>query len=322
MGELRKDYILDRYVIIASERGKRPHQFAKETAQPKCPTPDFFAPGNENMTPPEIMRVENDDPKTKKRWPWKIRVFPNKFMAVKEDGNAEIKTDNQFYTFSDNFGKHEVIVETPDCSKQLWDLDISHIKQVIDVYCRRITEIRKIKGIKYVCIFKNNGKEAGTSIVHSHSQVIAYNKIPEIVRQKVEASKKYPICPYCSLINNEKQSFRRCFENHTFVAFAPYASRFPFEVLILPKAHVKDIVDLDDGQKHDLADIMKNVLLKLKELNAPFNYVIHNAPQGENMHFQIEILPRLTTWAGFEMSGTVINPMPPEDAAKFYRGEE
>ncbi|MCX6707705.1 MAG: galactose-1-phosphate uridylyltransferase, partial [Candidatus Woesearchaeota archaeon] len=207
MGELRKDYILDRWVIIASERGKRPHDFAKEKLESGDPKTCYFCPGNENTTPAEISRIDNDDPRTIKRWPWKMRIFPNKFNAVRPEGQMEIRTDNTFYTFSANYGFHEVIVETPDHSKQLWDLRDSEIKQVIDLYCDRINELGKKQGIKYVCVFKNSGRDAGTSIIHSHSQAIAYNKVPEFIQQEVEASKKYPACPYCSIINNERSSY-------------------------------------------------------------------------------------------------------------------
>lgn len=321
MGELRKDYILDRWVIISSDRAKRPHEFAKEAVNPGSAKDCFFCPGNESQTPPEISRVENDDKNTKKKWQWKIRVFPNKFSAVKPEGEYNIKTDNQFYTFSANYGKHEVIVETPDHKEQLWDLDKGRIRGVLDAYCRRIKEIGKMQGIGYVCVFKNSGKDAGTSIIHSHSQVIGYNKVPEFVQQKINASKNYPICPYCSIIPREKDSYRRCFENNTFVAFTPYASRFPFEIWIFPKEHTMSIVDLDNGRLDDLADMLLKILRKLRKLNAPFNYVVHNAPDGQDLHFHIEVLPRLATWAGFEFSGTVINAVNPEDAAKFYRGE-
>lgn len=322
MGELRKDYVLDRWTIIAAERGKRPHDFAKEKTEPGNPKTCFFCPGNESSTPPEIARIKNNDMRSAKKWPWKMRIFPNKFNAVRPEGQMDIKTDNIFYTFSANYGFHEVIVETPDHFRQLWDLEEKDIKQVIDVYCDRINELGKKEGIKYVCVFKNSGKDAGTSIIHSHSQVIAYNKVPEFVQQEAEASKKYATCPYCSIINNEKGSYRRCFENSSFAAFTPYASRFPFEIWIFPKEHVKSIVDLGEKQREELADIMSRILKRLKELNASFNYVIHNAPKGDDLHFHIEVLPRLATWAGFEFSGTVINTESPEEAAKFYRGEQ
>ncbi|MCX8147256.1 MAG: galactose-1-phosphate uridylyltransferase, partial [Candidatus Woesearchaeota archaeon] len=104
--------------------------------------------------------------------------------------------------------------------------------------------------------------------------------------------------------------------------FTPYASRFPFEIWVFPKYHIRSITELDDAKLMELADIMERILKKLKDLNAPYNYVVHNAPDNQDLHFHIEILPRLATWAGFEFSGTIINTMSPEDAAKFYRGEQ
>ncbi|MFC1691259.1 galactose-1-phosphate uridylyltransferase [Nanoarchaeota archaeon] len=313
--ELRKDYILDRWVILATARAKRPHQFKleKKTEPPKT---DFFAPGNEHLTPTEIMRVVDENNHDN----WKIRVFPNKFAAVEPEGNSEIKTDNTFFTFSDAYGHHEVVVETPD-DRQLWDLSEDEIHSVLKVYSERIKALSSDPNIKYACVFKNSGKEAGTSIVHSHSQIISYNKVPETVQQEINAVANFETCPYCDIINIEKDSSRRCFENDNFVAFTPYCSRFPFEIWVFPKQHLTNITEMNNDQIDQMAEIMKNILVKLKELNAPFNYVLHYSPQGENLHFHVEILPRLSTWAGFEMNGTIINTMTPETAAEFYRGE-
>ncbi len=313
MGELRKDYILDRWVIIASERAKRPQQFRREDVQEEVKSCDF-CPGSENATPPEVYRVE-------KNGTWQVRAFPNKFAAVKQEGDPVIHTDNVFYTYASNYGKHLVLTETPEHTKQLWDLDVEEIVLVLRGYIEMIYLMHDDPSIKYVTIFKNHKKEAGTSIVHSHSQIIGYNKVPEEVAREVEATKSYNFCPYCDVIQREKGSARRCFENENFVAFCPYASRFPFEVWILPKQHLTHLEDIKD--LHGLAAMMKTVLSKLKELNAPFNYVLHHSPTpADKLHFHIEIMPRLTTWAGFEMNGTVINPQPPEEAARFYRGEE
>jgi len=312
--ELRKDYILDRFVLISPSRGKRPHEFVtKEEAVPEA---CYFCPGNESSTPPEIMRVPDE------KGGWKIRVFPNKFAAAELKGNFEIRTDNKYYTFSDGYGEHEVIAETPDHKKQLADLSEEEIKNVLEVYAQRISSLSTVKGIKYVSVFKNQGKDAGTSIIHSHTQIIALNLIPQLVQEELEAIKKYSYCPYCEIIGNEKRSFRRCFENENFAAFAPYASRFHYEIWIFPKQHIKTITLMNGAQLFDLARIMKQVLLKLKEINAPYNYVLHYH-NDDAYHFHIEVLPRLATWAGFEYSTEMaINSVPPEDAAKFYRGEE
>jgi len=313
--ELRKDYILDRYVIVSEGRGKRPFEFKKEEEVEKGKV-DFFAPGNEHLTPPEIGRIGG-----KNRW--KIRWFPNKFYAVEPKGNPEIRTDNKYFTYSSAYGYHEVIVETPFINKQLWDLRVGRIKEVLGVYALRIKELHNDRNIKYVCIFKNHGKEAGTSLVHSHSQLIAYNKVPNLVKDKIEAVKRYESCPYCEILDVEKGSDRRCFENENFVAFTPYASRFHFEIWVMPIKHIKNITEMNDRELTDLADILKKILLKLKDINADYNLELFYSPDKEDLHFHIEVSPRLALQGGFEiLSNDIINSVSPEDAAKFYRGEE
>lgn len=311
--ELRKDYILDRYVILSTGRIQRPKQFGKKEEEKieKC----FFCPGNESMTPPEIGRIEKDGK-------WIIRWFPNKFPAVDLNGSPKIRTDNTFFTFSNAYGYHEVVAETNDHSKQLWDLGVEHIALVLKVYRDRIKELSSKGNIKYVCLFKNSGRDAGTSIVHSHTQIIAYNKVPELVADEVRKSMEFSQCPYCDILNIEKKSDRRCFENDSFVAFCPYASRYHYEVWIFPKEHLRDMEKFDDKKFNDLALILHLVLVKLKELGLSYNFEFHYAPKGEDLHFHIEICPRDAIWAGFELlTDEIINSIIPEEAAKFYRGE-
>jgi len=208
--ELRKDYVLNRWVFIAPERKKRSKEFVKKIET--C----FFCPGNENLTPAEIGRVEENNK-------WKIRYFKNKFPIVDKEKN--IKEENEFFTWSSAYGEHEVIVECREHDKQLWDLPTDHIKQILEVYKNRINELSKDN--KYVLVFKNHGFEAGTSLVHTHTQVVALNKIPQLVVDEVNANKE---CNYCKIIKIEEESKRKCFSNKNFIAFAPYASRFNFEV--------------------------------------------------------------------------------------------
>lgn len=360
MTELRKDYLLDRYVIIAPNRGKRPHQFKeddkkkeehkeednKESTEEKKILLDncFFCRGHEKETPEEIYRL------TKKN-DWQIRVFPNKF-AVVGSGNAAIRTDNDFFTFADGVGEHEIIVETPFHNKQLADLPVEEFVDVFNTYIFRIKELEKKPDVKYVLVFKNHGSNAGTSIVHSHSQVIAYNLMPTIIKQKEEAVRNYvdkkeeavkkyneehnknnnedkksaehnTVCPYCKIMNIEKTSFRKVFENKTCVCFTPYASRMPYEVWFFPKRHIVKAEELSNIEINDLCDLLKKVLVKLKEMNASYNFYLHSGTGNErNFHFHIELLPRISTWAGFEFgTDTIINTTSPEDAAEFYRGE-
>jgi UDPglucose--hexose-1-phosphate uridylyltransferase len=330
MTELRKDYLMNKFVIISPKRGQRPHEFKHESKdnikieeeKKKC----FFCPGNEDQTPDEIYRIkdENNDKY------WKIRVFPNKFAAV-GDGNAKIETHNEFFTFSGAVGKHEVIVETPDHEKQLVDLDEKHIVEIFKTYKKRIEELEKEENVKYVIAFKNHGKDAGTSIKHSHSQIVAYNIVPSLIKEEEEAVKKYaenaannnmdPHCAYCKILNIEKTSDRKVFENNSFVCFTPYASKMPYEIWFMPKRHVISIKELNENELFDLAEILKKTLVRLEKMGASYNFYLHNGTGDEKQfHFHIELLPRISKWAGFELgTGTIINSVTPEDAAKYYR---
>ncbi len=317
--ELRKDYLLDRWVIISEGRGKRPKEFVKEDLPEKDDT-CYFCSGNEKLTPPEIDRFEKDGK-------WKIRVFPNKFPATSQEGISEIKTDNSFFTFSNPYGKHEVVAEMPEHNRQIFDLNKNELLELFKIYSLRFTELSKDATSKYVLIFKNHGKEAGTSLKHSHTQIISMNFMPSLIKSEIQASidwkAKNGICPYCQILNIEKGSFRKCFENLNFVAFTPYASRYNYEIWLFSKKHCKSIDEFNIDELKDLTHIFKLIMDKLKELNCSFNFYLHNSPKGEDLHFHMEFTPRIATWAGFEIgSDAIINSISPEEAAKFYRGEK
>jgi len=317
--ELRKDYILNRWVIINTERAKRPQDFVKEKpaakTEGKCP----FCPGNEAMTPPEISRVEE-------KGNWAIRVFPNKFPAVTLEGNPEVETEGRFFAQSDGYGKHEVIVETPRHDEALAELPVERINALLHVYRERISALKKLKAIEHIAVFKNHGKEAGTSLEHEHSQVIAYNRPSTTVKREANAAasyyRKHKKCPWCEIIETERKGPRRCYENNGFVSFCPYASRFAFEIAVFPKKHVQSLAELGEEELADLAEIIKKALGKLHALNAPYNMYIHESPKGKKMHFHLKINSRLLSWGGFEHStGCVINTVAPEQAAEYYRKE-
>tara|TARA_B100002003_G_C14097139_1_gene527688 strand:- start:49 stop:990 length:942 start_codon:yes stop_codon:yes gene_type:complete len=313
LGILRKDYVLDRWVYYATERRKRPMEF-KKTEHIKESRVCFFCHGNEHLTPPEIGRIPEEDK-------WKIRWFPNKFPAVELKGDPKIRK-NKFLTYSSAYGVHEVIAETRFHKKQLADLSVDHIKDILKIYTHRIEVLSKLKNIRYVSVFKNHGVFAGTSLVHSHTQVAAISMLPKEVMDKVNAAKKHSGCPYCDIIKIERKTKRKIFENKNIIAFAPFASRFNFEVSIFPKKHRKNIIDFDDKELEDLAKILKKILLKLKKSNSSYNYYLHYAPKGHDLHFHIELTPRFAKWGGFELStGAIINSVMPEDAAKFYKSK-
>ncbi|MBS3114826.1 DUF4931 domain-containing protein [Candidatus Woesearchaeota archaeon] len=311
MGIIRKDYILDRWVYYATERRKRPRELKNVAVKDDSKT-CFFCPSNEHLTPPEIGRVEY-------KGSWKIRWFLNKFPAVEKKGTAKLKS-KKFFSEGDSYGIHEVIVETQHHKSQLADLPAQDIRELLEVCKFRIKELSKLKGIRYVEIFKNHGKDAGTSLFHSHTQVTALPQVPTMVMEEANAAKKYRKCSYCEIIKHEAKSERKIFETKNAVAFAPFASRFNYEAWIFVKKHKTSMEELNDEELSDIALILKKILFKFKKINASYNFFIHYSPEKENLHFHIEVCPRIATWGGFELStNAVINSVLPEDAARFYR---
>ncbi|MBI2653774.1 DUF4921 family protein [Candidatus Woesearchaeota archaeon] len=311
MGILRRDYIIGRWVYYAVSRKKRPREFKSAEIRDNAKL-CFFCPWNTHLTPPEIGRVEY-------KGGWKLRWFLNKFPAVEKKGSHKIKS-KKYFAEGPSYGVHEVIVETQHHKSQLADLPVQQIKELFDVYKVRIRELSKLKGIKYVDIFKNHGKDAGTSLIHSHSQIMALTQVPNLLREEAEAVNKYKKCPYCSIIKLEAKSKRRIFETKNVIAFAPFASRFNYEAWIFVKQHKKTMEELEEYEMQDLALALKKILVKLKKINASYNFYLHYSPQKENLHFHIEVTPRMATWGGFELStDAIINSVLPEDAARFYR---
>ena len=314
MGILRKDYILERWVFYASGRKKRPMEFFQGEKQNSSPKTCLFCPTNEHLTPKEIGRVEE-------KGSWKIRWFPNKFPAVEMKGSAKLSKKNEFSIEGSTYGRHEVIVETRHHSKQLADLSVEHIKEVLEVCLLRINALSKAKSAQYVTVFKNHGSSGGTSLVHSHMQIASLPILPSEIIEKIRAIKKLGKCPYCAIIKLESKSKRKIMETKNAVAFAPFASRFNYEAWIFPKRHVQGI-ELNDKEIYDIALILRIILLKLKKNNASYNFFFQYAPKSNDLHFHIEVAPRIAKWAGFEFStGAVINSVMPEDAAKFYRSK-
>jgi UDPglucose--hexose-1-phosphate uridylyltransferase len=308
---LRKDYILDRWTYISPQRNKRPQHFKKikHTPHPRnCP----FCSGREAQTPPEKGRI------IEKRKKWLIRWMPNKFPALSAKESSNI-SNNQFFFAETAYGLQEVIVETPD-KRQLADLSNDHIAALLKVYNYRIQELEKLPNINYVSVFKNKGKEAGASIVHSHSQVIATKRIPHSVKDELETYNKFKYCPYCRIIEDESKGPRQVFENKDFTAFCPYAPRFNYEVWIFPKQHMNNLTKLKEKQYFALAEILKKILKRLQTVDAPYCFYIQYGPYNQDFHWHIELLPRLNTSGGFELSGgDIIVTVSPEKAANFYK---
>lgn len=329
MPELRKDPIIDRWVIISTERGKRPVFFSEELLPSKaavCP----LCPGNEAMTPPEVYIKKASDLQGNVS-KWSLRVVPNKFPALRIEGDLG-KEGLGLYDKMNGIGAHEVIVETPNHGENLWDMPVDRIKDVFTAYRERIVDLSRDKRFKYIMVFKNHGSVAGASLDHSHSQLIALPIVPKRVVEEINGGLMYykfkDRCIFCDMIIQEKEEdIRVVYENEHFIAISPYAARFPFETWIMPKKHEAVFADHDrqDGF-FSLSQALSAILKRyVRVLNAPpYNYVIHTAPSGNgnisHFHWHIELIPRLTKMAGFEWgTGFYINPTPPEEATVYLK---
>ena len=328
MSQLRKDPILGRWVIIAEERARRPTDF---TPLPEIPSKGAcpFCEGNEHMTPKEIIAYRN--PGSSPNSPgWKIRVVSNKYPALRVEGDLDKRGDG-IYDRMNGIGAHEVIIETPEHVTSITDIPDEHVADIIKIYKERMLDLKKDKRFLSGMLFKNVGAASGASLEHTHSQLIILPTVPIRVNQEMVGSNEFfkyrGRCVYCDIIRQENEQKERVIcEINNFIAIAPYASRFPFEVWILPKQHQSHFEDITESDLWGIVKCLKTVLIKLESTleRPPYNYMIHTSPFNtkdiEYYHWHIEITPRLTRVAGFEWgTGFYINPVLPEQAAKYLR---
>ena len=328
MPELRKDPVVGRWVIISTERARRPNDFQREPVRPKgenC----VFCPGNEDKTPPEILAGRPSDslPNTPG---WTYRVVPNKFPALRIEGDLE-PTGEGLFDRMNGVGAHEVVVETPDHRGSLATMDVEALGEVLVAFRERLLDLKKDPRFEYVLVFKNHGEAAGASLEHPHSQLIATPITPIMVTEELEGSLRYwemkERCVWCDIVRQERRSRHRIIvEANGFVALAPFAPRFPFETWILPTHHRSAFDDNGVDDLRGLADVLGDFLRRLDQVlqHPPFNFVLHTAPLRdgplEHFHWHLEVMPKLTNVAGYEWgSGFFINPVPPEDAAAALR---
>ena len=328
MSELRKDPVTGRWVIISSERGRRPSDFQEAPPKRKggfCP----FCAGNERFTPPEILAYREPGTLPNSAG-WSLRVVPNKFPALKIEGNLD-KTGIGLFDKMNGIGAHEVIIENPSHEMTMSKLPERKIEDILWAYRDRVIDLKKDPRFQSILIFKNEGEAAGASLEHSHSQLIALPIIPRQVSEEIEGARLYynykERCIYCDIVRQEMYAEERnVAENEHFLAITPFAARFPFETWIIPKTHNACFDESQPWEYSSLARILKNVLQRLdKVLNIPpYNYIIHTCPLRSQMkefyHWHLELIPKLIRIAGFEWgSGFYINPTSPEEAAKFLR---
>ena len=328
MPELRKDPITGRWVIIATDRVRRPSDFSRESVPPPsarfCP----FCYGNEQKTPPEVLAYRQQGPPNSPGW--SVRVVPNKFPALGIEGDLNRQGDG-IYDKMNGVGAHEVIIETPDHKATMSDMPEKQIEEVLWAYRDRMNDLKRDQRFRYIVIFKNYGEAAGASLEHPHSQLIALPVIPKRVREELDGARNYfefkERCIYCDIIRQEVAAGERLVaETDRFLVVEPYAPRFPFETWILPKRHESHFENSDAPTLQNLAWMVRSTLKKIeKVLERPaYNFIVHSAPVQEPTlpyyHWHIEIIPKLTKVAGFEWgTGFYINPTPPEESAKFLR---
>lgn len=303
--EIRKDYIQDKYVIIAPRRHIRP-QDTKIAVTEKSTTSSASCP-----LCPRNINHEKAELTIKEKGRWLIKVIKNKYPAVSLDNPKA-------------YGIQEVVIETPDHNKHLDGLSIDNIKKLFDAYAERTKKISRNKKIEYILIFKNNGGRAGASLFHAHSQIFATQFLPPHLLDKSQKTQAYKLqhgsCVYCDVIQKERKSPRFIWEDQHVICFAPYASIHNYEAWILPKRHIDNVTLLNDSEKRSFAHILKHVTYAIEQLGLPYNYYFHQVIKDEDQHLYLKIIPRGSVWAGVEIgSGLIINPVAPEEAAEYYR---
>lgn len=339
MSELRHDPLNKRWVIIASERAERPQEFVVDGSTTNglaaCP----FCEGNEDATPPEIA-VRRPPPGLPNGPGWRVRVVPNRYPALAIEGLPE-RRGVGLYDRMRGIGAHEVIIETPEHALEISRQPVAHVEEVVSMWRERVADLMRDRRFKYVLLFKNEGALAGASLAHPHSQIVATPVTPREIAVQLEASYTHfrakERCLFTDLLDQEiAEGHRIVYESDEFVAFCPYASRFPFETVLAPRRQTHDFGRLDPKLVPGFSRALKDVLSRLRALlrDCPYNLVLHTAPNAHvephrshwfetlahDWHWYLAILPRLTRVAGFEWgTGFHINPTPPEEAARLLR---
>jgi len=325
--ELRQEPCTKRWVIISPKRSKRPHDFTKDEEKLELPPWDEscpFCPGNEGETPPEVFSIQGEKG-------WLARVVPNKFPALSaEITHIEVKGVDPFVSLP-GAGRHEVVIESPVHNQTLGNMEVEQIENLVACWLQRYRSLRQDKRLKYICIFRNHGERAGTSLIHPHSQIIATPIVPEHVREEIEEARRYYDdrlrCAYCDVAEKEREADERMvLESDHYLAFTPFASRMPFEVWIVPKKHKPSFDAIDEKEEKDLALVINDLFGALyRGLNDPhYNVLLHSTPLTDSCedyyHWHLEVLPRITIQAGFELgTGIFINTTSPEEAARYLR---
>jgi len=326
MSELRHNPITGQWVIVAENRGARPQdlvvqQIIQDTAH--CP----FCEGHEQSTPAEVFALRSPESRANERG-WRVRVVPNKFPAVgaasPQTGLSSAGFERYDTTMLPGLGVHEIIIESPRHLTSVAQLEDGQFVEVLYVYRNRLAVLRKLPQFSNLVLFKNSGAGGGATLAHLHSQLVALCADRSIYADRSPALREAGNCPLCATIETDSQ--RLVAKSERFLAVCPFASRFAYEIWVVPRQHLPRFEETAPELLPELAQLLRSVLVKLEATvkSSAYNYIIHTAPfdtAGANhYHWHIEILPRLSNLAGFELgTGCFINTVSPERAAAALR---
>lgn len=329
MPQLRQDELTGRWIVMAPERANRPMSVQDQPADvPNVCDP--FAEGSEHMTGPEVMALRRDG------FPadgsgWTLRVVKNKYPAFQLSPSAELSCDQGADQSISAIGAHEVIVECPQFEANLARLPVESFRDLFDAYRERLAFHKRDPRLVHATVFKNKGALAGASLGHSHSQLVVTPFIPNALEQEFAAAlmhyQKTGRSIFDEILEKELKATKRIvIESRHVVAYCPYASRFPYEMCLMPKSQISHYEDSPQEVLDDLATVMKEVLERLTLVlnDPPYNFILHTAAflPGESPSFRwhIELFPRITRPAGFEWgTGCFVNEVLPELAAARIR---
>lgn len=324
MPELRRDPLGGYWVVIAPERSLRPREIQQAVMPreiPFCP----FCRGHESATPPALLALPRGD------GTWGVRVVPNRYPALRVEGQLEGRGEGVYDQLS-GVGAHEVIVDNDRHDATMATMSVAELQRMLLAWRARIRDLKRDVRLKHMLVFQNRGALAGATLVHPHSQLIALPMVPASIAGELERAhghyQRRGRCLVCDIVRQELQSEGRIvYDSPAVVAVAPYASRVPFEVWVLPKGHHSHFEAAEDGLLEQVGRALRDVFGRIDlELAQPaYNMVLHSAPVSmdrlPDYHWHLEILPVLSRHtAGFELgSGYFINATPPEVAAECLR---
>jgi UDPglucose--hexose-1-phosphate uridylyltransferase len=335
MNELRFNRFTGEWVIVASERAMRKHEKTEDTKvaqeipewSAQCP----FCPGNENLTPEELFAYADEKGTENSKARWKLRVVPNKYPVVSENNVEVMRPMSTFFQSRCAQGQHYVIIETPYHNRDIPLMTPDEVNALVRAYFDAVKILQENPKIRSIILFRNHGVAAGTSLTHPHSQIVGLSFVPTHIMDLFNVARCYNhehgTCMYCDTIRYETEAKERVImENEEFVAFVPFAAKLPYEISIMPKAHISHFINLPEEKRKYLGEILHKTLKALRDaLDDPaYNLVLYTTPtyieEVESYHWYIEITPRLTIPAGFEMgSGVTVNTSQPENDAKNLR---